>query len=81
MIRSSPPRWVNSVSSSIIRRRPLHLMKDTSMSMRSAEAISFFSSENICGSCTAPVKRLLIASEVSGRVISDARLPSASIGS
>ena len=50
MIRSSPPFWVNSRSSSIKSRKPLHLMKDTSMSMRSEETISFFSSEYIWGS-------------------------------
>ena len=56
-------------------------MNETSMSMRSALAISFFSSENICGSCTAPVNRLLWAMEVSGRTASRAVLPSASAGS
>ena len=70
MMRSSPPLCVNSRSSSIMSRRPLHLMKDTSMSIRSAETISFLSSVNICGSCTAPVKSELCAMEVSGRMIS-----------
>ena len=39
MMRSSPPFCVNSRSSSMMSRRPLHLMKDTSMSIRSADTI------------------------------------------
>ena len=80
-MRSSPPRRVNSASSSITSRSPLHLMNETSMSTRSAEAISFLSSETICGSCAAPVNRLLWASEVSGRTVSLAVFPRASRGS
>ena len=81
MIRSSPPFWVNSRSSSIKSRRPLHLIKDTSMLMRSAETISFFSSVYIWGSWMAPVNRLLWAMEVSGRLRSAAVLPTARRGS
>ena len=81
MMRSSPPFCVNSRSSSMMSRRPLHLMKDTSMSIRSAETISFLSSVNICGSCTAPVKSELCAIEVSGRSMSAAVFPTASRGS
>ena len=81
MIRNSPPFWVNSRSSSIMSRRPLHLIKDTSISIRSAETISFFSSVYIWGSWMAPVNRLLWAMEVSGRLRSAAVLPTASRGS
>lgn len=80
-MRSSPPFCVNSRSSSIKSRKPLHLMNETSMSMRSEEAISFLSSVYICGSCTAPVKRLLRAMDVSGRSRSAAVLQAASQGS
>ena len=81
IMRSSPPWSQNSLSSSMKRRRPLHLIKETSMSILSAEAISFFSSLNICGSCRAPVKRELCATEVSGRIQSFAFFPAASFGS
>ena len=81
MIRSSPPFWVNSRSSSIRSRKPLHLIKDTNISMRSAETISFLSSVYIWGSWIAPVNRLLWAMEVSGRLRSAAVLPTASRGS
>ena len=81
MIRSSPPFWVNSRSSSIRSRKPLHLIKDTNISMRSAETISFLSSVYIWGSWIAPVNRLLWAMEDSGRLRSAAVLPTASRGS
>ena len=68
-MRSSPPFFVKVVSSSIIKRRPLHLMKDTSISMRLQEIISFLSSVNICGSWIAPVNNELCAIDVSGRII------------
>ena len=67
MIRSSPPFWVKAVSSSMRRRSPLHLMKETSMSIRLQDTISFLSSVYICGSWIAPVNRLDCAIEVSGR--------------
>ena len=69
-MRSSPPFCVNSVSSLMISRSPLHLMKETIISMRSQETISFFSSVYICGSCAAPVKSELCAIDVPGRTIS-----------
>ena len=81
MMRSSPPFWVNCRSSSISRRRPLHLMKDTSMSMWSADTISFFSSVYICGSWMAPVNNELCARDVSGRSMSLAAFPVARRGS
>ena len=41
-MRNSPPLCANCRSSSMMRRKPLHLIKETSISMRSAETISFF---------------------------------------
>ena len=57
------------------------LIKETSISMRSAETISFFSSVYICGSWIAPVNRELCAMEVSGRSRSFALFPVARRGS
>ena len=68
-MRSSPPFCVKVVSSSIIKRSPLHLMKDTSISIRLQDIISFLSSVNICGSWIAPVNSELCAIDVSGRII------------
>lgn len=68
-MRSSPPFCVKAASSSIIRRSPLHLIKDTSISMRLQDIISFLSSVNICGSWIAPVNNELCAMDVSGRII------------
>ena len=68
MIRRSPPFCVKVRSSSMISRSPLHLMKDTSISIRLQDTISFLSSVYICGSWTAPVNRLDWAIEVSGRM-------------
>lgn len=56
-------------------------MNDTSISMRSEDTISFFSSVYICGSCTAPVNSELCAIDVSGRATSAAVLPTAKRGS
>ena len=70
MTRSCPPLRLNSRSSSMIMRRPLHLINETSRSIRSQEAISFFSSENRLGSLPAPVNKELIASEDCGRTSS-----------
>ena len=50
MILSSPPLSVKSFSSLMIRLTPLHFMKDTIISIRSADTISFFNSPNSCGS-------------------------------
>ena len=70
MMRSSPPFWVNSVSSLMISLSPLHLIKETIISMRLHDTISFLSSLYICGSCRAPVNSELRAMDVSGRTIS-----------
>ena len=56
-------------------------MNDTSISMRSEDTISFFSSVYICGSCTAPANSELCAIDVSGRATSAAVLPTARRGS
>ena len=81
MMRNSPPLCANCRSSSMMRRKPLHLIKETSISMRSAETISFFSSVYICGSWIAPVNRELCAIEVSERSRSFALFPVARRGS
>ena len=61
---------VNSLSSSMMSRSPLHLMKETMKSILWELRISFFSSFIIEGSSFEPVKRVLVESEVSGRGIS-----------
>ena len=68
-MRSLPPLLVNSISASIKRRKPLHLINETSISILLHEKISFFNSLNICGSCTAPVKSELCAMEVTGLIV------------
>lgn len=65
----------------MISRRPLHFTKDTSMSIRSALAISFCSSVNILGSWAALVNKLLTAMGVSGRGILAAVMPVMRLGS
>lgn len=50
----------------MIRRSPLHLIKDTSMFILSEDAISLINSEDRSGSFFAPVKRELKAIEVTG---------------
>ena len=68
IILSSPPLSVKSFNSLMIRLTPLHFMKDTIISIRSADTISFFNSPNSCGSFTALVKSELCAIDVSGRI-------------
>ena len=69
MILNSPPFFVKLSSSESINLSPLHFIKETNISIRSHERISFLNSLSSCGSRIAPVNNELRAIDVSGRSI------------